>query len=350
MAAVVFEGREQMEVTQVERPAPREGEVLLRIAACGICGGDARSYFQGDQHTGTRRIPGHEMAGVVCDSRSGGAGWKPGDRLALAADVHCGSCWYCRNELFNLCDSLRILGKHMDGGLADYMLLTRDILENGIVNRVPDGLPLLHAAISEPLCSVLSSHDDLRIESGETVAVIGSGPMGLLHYQLLRSRGARVILIEQTRSRLERARTEFDVEYTIAASDEDAIARTRELTGGRGADVVICAAPSPEAVSGSVWLVRKKGRVGLFGGLPAARREVPVDINRVHYGEISLIGNFSYHPRYHRKALELLASGAVNCDRLITRYDIGETQRGLFDIRDGNVLKAVVVPNGGELL
>lgn len=348
MTAVVFKGREQMQVTQVEQPVPGPGEVLLRIAACGICGGDARSYFQGDQHTGTRRIPGHEMVGIV--SASNDPAWVAGDRLSLAADVHCGTCWYCRKELFNLCDSLRILGKHLDGGLADFMLLTRDILTNGIVHRVPDGLSLLHAAISEPLSSVLASHDDLRIESGETVAVIGSGPMGLLHYELLRARGAEVILIARTRSRLDRARDDFDVAHTIAASEEDVAERTRELTGGRGADVVICAAPSPEAVAASVWLARKKGRVGLFGGLPAARREVAIDINRVHYGEISVIGNFSYHPRYHQRALGLLASGAVRCDKLITRYDIGETQQGLFDIRDGNVLKAVVVPNGGELL
>jgi L-iditol 2-dehydrogenase len=128
------------------------------------------------------------------------------------------------------------------------------------------------------------------------------------------------------------------------------VEQVRALTDGRGADVVIVAAPSPEAVSQSVWLVRKRGRVGLFGGLPIARKEAAIDINRVHYGEISMVGNFSYHPRYHEQSLKLLASGAIQCDKLITKYSIHDTKRGLHDIRDGNVLKAVVVPNGGSLV
>jgi L-iditol 2-dehydrogenase len=350
MTAVLFEGREQMSVEEIARPRPANGEVLLKIAACGICGGDARSYFQGDHHTGVRRIPGHEMAGVVVETAGNGTPWKTGDRIALAADVHCGQCWYCRNELFNMCDKLRILGKHMDGGLADYMLLTRDILQNGIVNAVPEGLSLLHAAVSEPLCSILSSHDELAIERGETVAVIGSGPMGILHYELLRARGANVILIDRAAGRLARARDDFGAQLTVDASSEDPVERVRELTGGIGADVVICAAPSAAAVTQSVWIVRKRGRVGLFGGLPAAQKEAAIDINRVHYGEIRLIGNFSYHPSYHKRALDLLASGAIRADALITRYDIRDTRQGLLDIRDGNVLKAVVVPNKGELI
>jgi L-iditol 2-dehydrogenase len=348
MTAVLFSGREQMSVDEVARPACGPGEVLLRVAACGICGGDVRSYFQGDQHTGNRRIPGHEMAGVVAES--GDARWKAGDRIALAADVHCGLCWYCRNELFNMCDSLRILGKHMDGGLADYMLLTRDILDNGIVHRVPDGLSLLEAALSEPLCSILASHDELAVRDGEWAVVLGCGPMGIMHYELLRARGANVILVDGVAGRLERARVDFGAGHTIDASAGHVIDGVRALTGGIGADVVICAAPSASAVTQSVWLVRKRGRVGLFGGLPAAEKEAPLDINRVHYGEIRIIGNFSYHPRYHKRALELLASGGVRADKLITRYDIQETRQGLMDIRHGRVLKAVVVPNEGELI
>lgn len=350
MTAVLFEGRERMSVEELPRPQCGPGEVLLQVAACGICGGDARSYFQGDHHTGNRRIPGHEMAGVVVEARGNEGAWKPGDRLALAADVHCGNCYYCRRQLFNMCDGLRILGKHMDGGLADYMLLTRDILERGIVNRIPDSLSLLHAAISEPLCSVLASHDELAIQAGETVVIVGSGPMGILHFDLLRARGARVVLVDRAPARLQRATRDFGAEHIIDASSQDVAERVRELTAGIGADVAICAAPSAAAVTQSVWLVRKRGRVGLFGGLPTSQREAAIDINRVHYGELRLIGNFSYHPDYHKRALELLASGAVLCDKLITEYRIEEARQGLIAIRDGSVLKAVVIPNEGVLI
>ena len=350
MTAVIFEGKEKMRVAAIPRPVCGPGDVLLEVAACGICGGDARSYFAGDQHTAMRRIPGHEMAGTVSEAGSGVTAWAPGDRIALAADVHCGDCWYCARGLFNMCGSLRILGKHLDGGLAEYMLLTPDILSHGIVNRVPAGLSLLHAAISEPLCSVLASHDELAIQAGETVAVIGCGPMGILHLELLRARQARVFMIDLSAPRLALARDAFGVEVTIDASQADPVQWVRGLTEGVGADVVIVAAPSATAVRQSIQLVRKRGRIGLFGGLPADAREVALDINLIHYNELRLVGNFSYHPRYHECALGLLASGGVRAGKLITVYPIEETLQGLHDIRAGKVLKAVVVPNPGRII
>jgi len=102
--------------------------------------------------------------------------WKVGERIALAADVHCGECHFCRRGIYNMCDDLRILGKHLSGALADYMLLSRDILDRGIIHRVPQGLKTLHAALSEPLSSVLASHDELAIASGETVVILAAGP------------------------------------------------------------------------------------------------------------------------------------------------------------------------------
>lgn len=346
MKAVIFDGKEKMHIADLPKPSAGPGEIVIKVAACGICGGDARSFFNGDQFTGVERIPGHEPAGVIEEVGSGIGDWKPGDRIALAADVRCDHCWYCRNGIPNMCATLRILGKHVNGGLCEYMRLTPDLVEHGILNRIPDGVSLLHAAISEPMCSVLASHDELGITENDTVLIMGSGPMGILHFELLRPRRPRVILVDMATERLERARKDFGAELTIEASREDVPARVKELTGGLGADVVITAAPAASAVAQSIHLARKRGRIGLFGGLPAAQAEVGLDINIVHYRELHLVGNFSYHPRYHARALELLASGAVRADKLITTYPIEGTERGLYDIREGKVLKAVVVPNG----
>lgn len=347
--AVIFEGKERLSLATLPRPKCGPGDVLLRVAACGICGGDARSYFSGDQFTRARRIPGHELTGVVEAAGQEAGEWKAGDRLALAADIHCGDCWYCRRGLFNLCRELKILGKHVDGGLAEYMLLTPEILENGIVNRVPEGLGLLEAALSEPLCSVLASHDELAIAVGETVVVIGCGPMGLLHYQMLELQGARVVLTDTLPEKLDRARRDFGAELAVDAGEPGAVQRVLELTQGVGADAVICAAPSAAAVRDAIAMVRRRGRVGLFGGLPEAEATAAIDLNALHYGERRLIGNFSYHPCYHRRALDILASGAIDARRLITSYRLEETGRALEDIRAGRVFKAVVVPEGGLL-
>jgi L-iditol 2-dehydrogenase len=349
MKAILFEGKEKLRLAELPYPQCGPDEVLLKVSACGICGGDARSFFVGDKHTGKSRIPGHEVVGVVVESGQNIKEWKLGDRLALAADLHCGQCFFCRRCLFNVCDHLRILGKHVDGGLTEFMLLTRDILEHGVINRVPESLRTLHAAISEPLCSVLASHDELQIVPSETVLVLGCGPMGILHFELLRSRGARVIMVDTTSNRVQQVHEEFGGE-TIDASQEEVIAKVHEMTGGVGVDVVITAAPSPSAVAQSVVLVRKRGRIGVFGGLPAAQAEVSLDMNRIHYGEIRIVGNFSYHPDYHQRSLQLLADGAVRCEKLITCYPLEDTERGLYDIKNGRVLKAVVIPGSGEEL
>jgi L-iditol 2-dehydrogenase len=307
-------------------------------------------FFAGDKYTGQKRIPGHEVVGCVAAVGAEVMDWQVGDRLALAADVHCGECYYCRREWFNMCTDLKILGKHLDGGFTDYMLLTREILERGIVNPIPPGLSFLHAALSEPLCSILASHQELQIQAGETVVILGSGPMGVMHYELLRQRQTRPVLVDVSGSRLQRAREAFGATLTVDASRENPTEAILNLTAGIGADVVITAAPSASAVAQSVELVRKRGRVGWFGGLPAAEARVSLDINRVHYCELRLVGNFSYHPDYHVKSLELLASGGLRADPLITSYPIEETGKALREIRQGEVFKAIVIPNKGVLL
>lgn len=350
MDAVVFTGKEQLRIERMPLPVCGSDDALLRVAACGICGGDARSYFVGDQFTGQRRIPGHEVVGQIVEVGARVTKWKPGDRVALAADVHCGQCYYCRRGLFNLCDTLQILGKHLDGGMADYLLLSSDILAHGIIHRIPEGLSMLDAALSEPLCSVLASHDALRIEAGEAVVVLGCGPMGVLHYELLRVRQARPIMVDMSPERLRLVRQEFGATCTIQAEEEDVMTRVREMTENVGADVVITATPAPAAVAQSIHMVRRRGRIGLFGGLPSHQAEVPLNINRIHYAELRLIGNFSYHPNYHLRALEVLANGQVRCSKLITTYKLEDTGSALEDIKQGRVLKAVILPNGGALL
>jgi L-iditol 2-dehydrogenase len=174
--------------------------------------------------------------------------------------------------------------------------------------------------------------------------------MGVLHHLLLRVRNARTLLVDISRERLERARNEFGAHLIIDAAQENVVERVKELTDGMGADVVITAAPSAAAVAQSVDLVRKRGRIGLFGGLPAAQAEVALNINKVHYSELRLLGNFSYHPRYHRDALRVLAEGGLDCEKLITTYPLEKTVDGFTDIRASRILKAVVIPNNGAML
>jgi len=308
----------------------------------------ARAYFDGDRFSAGSHIPGHEPAGIVVQTGREVSRWHAGDRIALAADIHCGECFYCGRELYNLCERLRILGKHVDGALCEYMLLPADVLANGIVNRVPDGLPLLHAAVSEPMCSVLASHDELGIESGESIVVMGAGPMGILHFLLLRRRGAHVILIDKSRPRLELAQARFAASDIVNSGEEDAEDAVYPRTNGVGADAVICTAPSSAAVRQSCDLVRRRGRIGIFCGLPPDQEwrnagRQPDSLSRAAYLR-KLFLSSALSPAGTRAS----GRGRGGLRSIDHNLPLAAAEQALQDIRAGRVLKAVITPGKGH--
>jgi L-iditol 2-dehydrogenase len=287
---------------------------------------------------------GHEITGEVIEARKGATEFSVGDRLSLAADIRCGKCYYCERSLYNLCDNLKILGRDVDGGFAEYMALTKDILERGIVNHLPPNLSFVDGALSEPMCSVLAAQDRLAVGLGDTVVVLGGGPIGCLHAEIAHLRGARqVILVEPSAERAANAAALFHVDRV--AAPQDAVEAVQEQTNGVGADAAIVATPAPEASTQAVELVRKRGRIALFGGLPRQNPTVHLNGNEIHYNEKTVVGTFSYHPRYHKLALELLSSGKIDPKKLIATYSLEDARKAITDARQGKVLKAVLVPD-----
>ncbi len=290
--------------------------------------------------------PGHEVAGVVEAVGKDLTRYSPGDRLAIAPDVHCGTCYYCKRGMYNLCDNLRFVGitPSYPGGFAEKMVLTGEILANGIVHSVPSGLSFNHAAIAEPCCSVLAMHESVGTSLGDTVVVLGAGPIGCLHVAIAKSRGASAIVSEPVEKRLKMVQS-FDPDATIDPSSEDVVARVRELTDGLGADVVVCANPVASTQTQAVEMVRKRGTVVLFGGLPKANPMTTLDGNIIHYGEIEVVGAFSYHPSYHELALDLLNRGVIPADRLISdTLPLEKVGEAFESAASGDVLKVVVTP------
>jgi L-iditol 2-dehydrogenase len=291
-------------------------------------------------------VPGHEVAGTVVAVGHGVQGYRVGDRLAVAPDIHCGTCYYCRRGMYNLCDELHFLGisPGYPGGLAELMTLTPEVLTLGIVHRMPGGLSSRHAALAEPMSSVLACHDKAGTSLSDTVAVMGAGPIGCLHTAIAKARGARVILSEPSETRLAMAEG-FGPDVLLNPIDMDFVTKVRSLTGGRGADTVICANPVAATQAEAVAAVRKGGRVVLFGGLPKARPETTLDANVIHYGEITVVGAFSYHPEMHALALEVLSRGLIPADDLITHEFTLDAVGEAFEVAaSGQGLKVLVVP------
>lgn len=344
MKAAVLSAARTFHISEVPSPTVPDDGLVLDVRACGVCGSDVRRWKEGPPPGSAGVIPGHEVAGVVQDVGRNVSGFSVGDRLAIAPDVHCGECWYCRRDMFNLCDNLRLIGitPGYPGGFAERLVLTGEILTNGIVHIIPDGVSFLEASLSEPCSSVLASQAACEIGPDTTVVVLGAGPIGCLHIAAAHACGARVIVSEPNEQR--RSRTgAFSPCHIVDPSRDDVVARVRELTSGLGADVVICANPIAETQTQAVEMVRKAGRVVLFGGLPKASPRVTLDANRIHYGAIQVVGAFSYHPRFHEISLQQIAGARIPARQLITHtYPLDKVDAAFETAAGGDCLKVVV--------
>lgn len=346
MKAAFLVGAREFEIREVPDPDPPEDGLVLKVEACGVCGSDLRRWKEGPPPGVDDITPGHEVSGVVEQVGKGVTRYAPGDCLAIAPDIHCGHCYYCKRGMYNLCDNLRFLGitPGYPGGFADKMVLTGEILTNGIVHPMPTGLSFSYAAIAEPCCSVLAMHQNTATSLGDTVVVLGAGPIGCLHVAIAKARGASAIVSEPVKKRLEMVQA-FEPDATIDPTSEDVVACVRELTDDLGADIVVCANPVASTQTKAVEMVRKRGTIVLFGGLPKANPMTTLDGNIIHYGEITVVGAFSYHPTYHELALDLLNRGVIPADLLITdTFPLEEVGAAFEAAASGHVLKVVVTP------
>jgi len=345
MKAAYVIGPMQIELRETPLPEVPVDGILIAVRACGVCGSDLRRWREGAADPKSAfLIAGHEISGVVTGVGTQVTDYQVGEHLAIAPDIHCGKCYYCEQGLYNLCDHLRLIGitPGYNGGFAEYLVLTAEMLRGGIVHRVSDKLSFVQAALAEPLSSVLSAHDQAGTTLGDTVVIMGAGPIGCLHIAVARARGARVILSEPSEIRRQIA-TRFEPELIIDPMRQNLVDEVYNATNKRGADIAICANPITATQTQAVELVRKRGKVILFGGLPKANPMTSLDGNRIHYNEIRVMGTFSYHPAYHAQALGAIERGLINTDYVITHtFPIEEIGRAFQTAASGEALKVMI--------
>ncbi len=343
MKAAIYEGLDRMTVREVPTPSPGENEVLVRVRSCAVCGSDIRIFHHGNSRVHPPAILGHEIAGEVVEAGRNVTKFRPGDRVALGADVPCGECVFCEAGIGNNCQVNYAMGYQFPGGFAEYVLLNRIVVDYGPVHRIPDGISFDEAALAEPLGCVLNALELSRVGLGDTVAVLGAGPLGCMVMEAVRLMGAsRVILVQRSRPRLELAR-QFGPDVAICSSEEDPVARVLEETGGLGADVVVTANPSPESQQDAIAMAKNRARVNLFGGLPKGRSMVTLDTNVIHYKELFVHGAHGAMPVHHRKALDLIAAGRLDMTRYIShRFPLDRVAEA-FAAAEGHLGMRVVV-------
>lgn len=343
MRAVLVRAPMDFEVVDLQRPdCPADG-VLLRVLACGLCGSDLRTLRSGHHRVTLPWVIGHEVSAIVAEAGSSYRGRFPvGARLSVAPLVYCGTCDRCAEGRFELCDGYREIGQRWPGGLAEYLALPGDALAHGTVRAIPDGLDPVEATVAEPLSSCIHAQETGDVGLGDTVAILGSGPIGCLHAMLARAKGAASVIIADVNPERLAMCERFQPDHLVDASAVDLVAEIRRLTGGRGADVVVTANPVPASQVQAVEMARKGGRVLLFGGLPPEVSRPGIDTNLVHYNALRVMGTTIFAPRHHAQALALLAGGRIDAAGLVThRLPLERFAEGAAAALGGTALKVV---------
>ena len=346
MKAAKFYAPGDIRLEDIDEPDVAPGQVKLRVRACSTCGTDVKISRSGHPNMSPPQVMGHEIAGEIVDVGAGVEGWAPGDRVQVIAAIPDGTCAECRAGHQAICPNQVSMGYQFPGGFAEYMIVPEQVLAVDGLNRIPEGLSYAEASLAEPLACVLNGQELARVGDGDTVVVIGSGPIGCLHVRLARARGAaRVILIDLNPDRLAAAAALVHPDLTVATDTQDPVAAVLDATDGRGADVVITAAASGRAQEQGLLMLARRGRLSLFGGLPKDAATISVDANLVHYRELTLVGVNGSTPAHNKRALELISSGAVPVADLIThRLPLDEVLEGIEIVARGEAIKVTIEP------
>lgn len=341
MKALVFRGPRDIAVEEVAEPTLGPGDALLDVGAAAICYSDIRVY-RGEKHARAGVIPGHEIAGTVAAVGEGVRNLHPGERVVVCPIIACGACPFCLSGRRHRCPHRRTLGYDEHGGLAERLLVPAELVALGHVLPVPEGLPLARACLTEPLACVLNSLETCGVTVGTSVALVGAGPMGLLHLIVARALGTGAVVVsEPDESRAARARS-LGATLVIDPRHERLSAAVREATGGAGADVLVVTAGLPDVLAESLASVARQGAVSLFSGFPP-ETSVPFDPNTVHYGEIRLTGSQNATPEQYRRILKLLPQ-MPQVDAVTTHYVPLADAPSAYEVRLNNEgLKSTVL-------
>jgi len=288
---------------------------------------------------------GHEFTGLVETVGQGVRGFVLGDRVVMATSISCGKCYYCGKGWPNLCAELAPMGFSYPGGMAEFVTIPARALENGHVVRVSAGVKAEHAALAEPLSCTVNACENAAVQPGDTVVVIGAGPMGIMNACMAREFGAtKVIMAEVNPMRLAMCKPlGFDV--LVDPASEDLAAVVKRETRGIGADVAIVAAPAAQPQEQAAVLVRKRGTVCLFASLPAGKSTLAMDSRPVHYGELRVVGTSDSTPAHVARAVGLIAGGSLPVARLASHtLGLGGIFKAYELMQRGESLRVVLMP------
>jgi L-iditol 2-dehydrogenase len=329
MQAAVYRGVGDVRVETVPVPRIGAGELLLKVHTCGICGTDLKKIATGSHSA--PRIFGHETSGVVAAVGADVTQFKPGDRVVVFHHIPCRDCFYCQHKTFAQCETYKKVGctagfEPAGGGFAEYVRVMDWIVREGTV-AIPDGISFEQACFLEPVNTCLKGIDRLQLSPGESVLVIGQGPIGVILSVLAQRVGARVITSDLYPQRLTIS-TSLGLQHMIDASRADTVQAVRELTAGRGADVAILAVGGNALIRTAMDAVRPGGRVLLFA--QTSRGEATIDPAAVCVDEKTLLGSYSASVELQKESVQFVMNHEMDLERLIShRFPLSRSVEAL---------------------
>lgn len=344
MLAAVLYSPNDLRVEEVPDPICKQDEVLLEIKAVGLCGSDIRTIKSGLGRLKYPQILGHEITGKVVEVGEKVKKYKKGDRLYVSPLVPCMDCPACKRGWLGQCENIIVPGTDIPGGFAEYMAIPNVMLEKGNIISIPENLSYEEAVMTEPLSSVYASQCYSNVTLDDIVVVIGSGPIGCMHMQMAKLRGAgKVIAIEKSESRLKMAEN-YGADVLINSADQDPVIKVKDITDGWGADKVIVACPSTEAQKQAILMTCKRGTVVFFGGVPQGKL-TDIDTNIIHYNQLTILGHYGYNHLENSKAFNLIASGRFPAKKYITHIlPLKDISKGVEMAQKGEAIKVVLKP------
>jgi L-iditol 2-dehydrogenase len=347
MKAALLEELGKIVVREMEMPACGEREAVLRVNACAVCGSDIRIFHYGHDRVKMPAVIGHEIAGEVVEVGRGVRAVAKGDRIALGADVPCGTCPWCTNGMGTNCRINYAIGHQFPGGFQQYLVLNEITLSYGPVTPIPKGLSFAEAAIAEPLACAVNGLELASFSLGKSICVIGLGPIGCMMLELTKVFGAsKVFAAQRSRARLDMARRFLPGARFIATEEEPLVETVMRETDGEGVDLVITTAGTVQAHEDAIAMVRHRGYVNLFGGLKN-QPKLCIDSNLIHYKECFVMGSHGSLPHHHRTAVGLIARGSVKARDYVSAVFPLEGIREAFAYHESRAgLKVIVAPHG----
>jgi len=345
MRAIRYYGPGDVRLDEVPVSEISRSEILVKVDACAVCGSDLKAFNFGNPRLHPPITMGHEFTGEIVEAGRSTTGFQKGERIVLSTSISCGECLYCRKGWSNLCVNLAPMGFFYNGGMAGYTAIPEKAIKNGHVVKVPDSLKPEFAALAEPLSCAVNSIEKCKIQAGDTVLIMGAGPMGILIACTARRYGAgKIIITEVNSSRLLQAR-DFDIDLLLDPGKEDLKEIVQSQTNGYGADVVIVAAPSASPQEEALSLVRKGGTVCLFASLPSGHSNLSIDSRLIHYGEINLTGSSDSTTKHVKIAVEMLSDPDFPAGKIASHIlSLKDVKTAFSLMSSGEALRVVLIP------